>query len=1203
MRIQNIFRKDINRPINGVVKADDNEETTVYQELDEYVVTKELDRHFRTFFESFGKDSGTAAQANNIGVWVSGFFGSGKSHFIKILSYLLANREVSNETGETKSALEFFDREKIKDAMLNADINKAVQVPTDVILFNIDSKDSKQEGLDSITNVFLKVFNDFCGFSADHPHVAHMERYLSEKGKYDAFKEAFEAEAGVAWMAERDAYHFYQDAVVEAISKVLNMSTDAANSWFNKSESDFRSQFSIENFCKWVKEYLDSKSKDSRIMFLVDEVGQFIGQDTSRMLKLQTITEELGTICKGRAWVVVTSQEDIEAVVDRMDKSKEYDFSKIQGRFKTKISLSSSNTDEVIQSRILTKTDDAKSALSVLFGKKGDIIKNQVSFDNTGSVIRNFLDEKSFIDVYPFAPYQFDLVQKIFESIRKAGATGMHLSRGERSMLDAFQNAAIINSEKEIGCLVPVYDFYPTIENFIDTAVKMAIDKAVEDTYLEEFDIQLLKALFLIRYVETIKGTIDNLATLCLSEIDQDKIALKAKITASLERLERQNKIVRNGEIYQFLTKAEQDVTRAIKQTDIGSYEENNHLIRILFKEILQDNNKYKHDKNSNIYNVMRLLDGHMVDSTTNAEITFEIVTQRNENYEAYTENYCLTKSNDSGGKVIAKLSEDKTLFSELTTYIKTETYIRKNNDGSDPEHQKILLEKTTENRERAKRLKAGFEKLLLDADYYAFNAMLSNKGTVPQTMFKEACQYLLENTFNKLDYITKTYADPLQEMSAILSVNDLAAQNIDIDNHENSSAIKEIEEYIRIRSGEIGNIMVQDVLDRFYNKRPYGWRDGEVLVCLAILNVAGRVTFSSIASQSAIPPRDVIEYLKKTNKRREITVVKKRQTDEAILKEARDLGNEMFGQRGPSAEKELYEFLLNELKDMLQKLQSYKTKAEMGKYPGKAEIDSGITLIKRIVRDQDSYEFFKQFTEQKVECLKLEEDFYDLDDFYSNKIGIWQKLEKALNRFEPSKFHLEADATAKDALDKLNTIYNNSRPYPQIKDVEGLIVKIEAVLDSILKVYKEEVTKHADDLIDRLRADIAPYELTADESNRVMMPLQNEKKRIEEQTTTATLIALKDALGKKFDDSLAEAEEIYMSKQSKETTPPSGGGDTKPEPQKPIVKKTVYAKDYISRSAPKTFIETEDDVERFVTRLKEELTKAVKEDKRIRIQ
>jgi hypothetical protein len=982
--------------------------------------------------------------------------------------------------------------------------------------------------------------------------------------------------------------------------------TSAANSWFDKAESNFSSQFSIENFCKWVKEYLDSKSKDSRIMFLVDEAGQFIGQDTSRMLKLQTITEELGTICKGRAWVVVTSQEDIEAVVDRMEKSKEYDFSKIQGRFKTKISLSSSNTDEVIQSRILRKTEEAKSALNELFAKQGDIIKNQISFDNTGSVIKNFINEQSFADVYPFAPYQFELVQKIFESIRKAGATGMHLSRGERSMLDAFQNAAMINSEKEIGCLVPIYDFYPTIANFIDTSIKRAIEQSNEDTYLEEFDIQLLKAMFLIRYVETIKGTIDNLATLCLSEIDQDKITLKANIAASLDRLERQNKIVRNGEIYQFLTKAEQDVTRAIKQTDISSSKENNYLITIVYKDILVDN-KYRHDKNSNIYNVMRMLDGHMVDSTTNAEITFEIITQRNENYEAFTEGYCLTKSNDNGGKIIVKLGVDKPLFNDLTMYIKTDTYIkkdniRKNNDGNNPEHQRILHEKSTENNERAKRIKAGFEKLLLDADYYAFNAVLSPKSTAPQAMFKETCQYLLENTFNKLDYIAKIYTEPLLEMSQILSVDDLAAQSIDIDTHENSSAIKEIEEHIRIRSGEIGNIIVQDIIDRF-SKRPYGWRDGEILVCLAMLNVAGKVTFYANASRSTIPPQDAIEYLKKTNKRREITVVKKRQTDEIILKEARELGNAMFGQLGPSAEKELYEFLSNKMKEMLQKLQNYKSKAEMGKYPGKSEIDAGVRLINRIVKDNDSYEFFKLYTEQKEACLKLEEDFYDLDDFYQNKISIWQKLENALSRFAPSKLHLEADAVAKEALNKLSAIYNNDKPYSHIKDVEGLIAKVDEVLDSMLKVYREEVRKHADGLIDRLREDIAPYELADDESNKVMMPLQNDKKRIDDQTNTATLIAMKDTLNKKLDDALAEAEEIYIAKQPKETPLPSGGGDTKPEPPKPMIKKTVYAKDYISRSATKTFIETEADVERFVTKFKEELTQALKEDKRIRIQ
>ncbi len=162
------------------------------------------------------------------------------------------------------------------------------------------------------------------------------------------------------------------------------------------------------------------------------------------MLNLQTITEDLGTMCGGRAWVVVTSQEDIDAVLGDLRSTKSHDFSKIQGRFKTRLSLSSANVDEVIQERLLAKVDDeqVKDWLEDTFKEKGDILRNQLSFHNVGMTFKQYKDADDFCRNYPFAPYQFQLLQKIFEAIRKAGATGLHLSRGERSILDAFQSAA-----------------------------------------------------------------------------------------------------------------------------------------------------------------------------------------------------------------------------------------------------------------------------------------------------------------------------------------------------------------------------------------------------------------------------------------------------------------------------------------------------------------------------------------------------------------------------------------------------------------------------------------------------------------------------------------------------------------------------------------------------------------------------------------
>ncbi len=92
MVIGQLFQDDINRKINGVVKVDQDATDVLVQELDEYVITRDLKKHFITFFNNYGESfrEGTA----DIGVWISGFFGSGKSHFLKMLSYLLANQEV-----------------------------------------------------------------------------------------------------------------------------------------------------------------------------------------------------------------------------------------------------------------------------------------------------------------------------------------------------------------------------------------------------------------------------------------------------------------------------------------------------------------------------------------------------------------------------------------------------------------------------------------------------------------------------------------------------------------------------------------------------------------------------------------------------------------------------------------------------------------------------------------------------------------------------------------------------------------------------------------------------------------------------------------------------------------------------------------------------------------------------------------------------
>ena len=310
MKIHDLFERDIHRPINGVVKADQLDASSVWQELDEFVVTRELTRHMGDLIEVLLStiESDVNASDKN-GIWVSGFFGCGKSHIIKVLSYLLENREHAHE-GQQRRPVDFFE-EKFADAILYADLQKVVAATTDTILFNIDSKADHRSGRDALLQVFLKVLNEKQGYSGDHPHIAHMERHLDEHGQLASFHAAFERTSGESWLEQRDAWEFHRDEVIAALTEAIGQSEESAAKWVDGGEDNF--SLSVENFAKWVKRYLDRKGANHRLMFLVDEVGQFIGNDTHLMLNLQTITEQLGTLCNGRAWVVVTSQEDLDA--------------------------------------------------------------------------------------------------------------------------------------------------------------------------------------------------------------------------------------------------------------------------------------------------------------------------------------------------------------------------------------------------------------------------------------------------------------------------------------------------------------------------------------------------------------------------------------------------------------------------------------------------------------------------------------------------------------------------------------------------------------------------------------------------------------------------------------------------------------------------------------------------------------------------
>ena len=533
MRIQSMFKDDINRKINGVVKVDQDESSVLVQELNEYVITRELKKHFITFFNNYIESFNETTA--DIGVWISGFFGSGKSHFLKMLSYLLENKEVQGVKTVERFRAKFAD-----DPATFMLIDRATKGRTDTILFNIDIEGSINKDKTAVLRVFAKMFYNYLGFYGENLKVAKLEQFIAKKGKTEEFRRVFEEKNGASWLESRDAYAFFEDDIVATLQEVLGMSEQAASNWFNGTETV---ETSIAQLVSEIKEYVDTQPRDFRLLFMIDEVGQYVGGDTDLLINLQSLVEKIGSECGGKVWVVCTGQEAIDEII----KARENEFSRIQARFKTRLSLSSSSADEVIQKRILLKTDEAEHDLEQLYAANDSVLRNLFSFTDAILDIKGYTGAGEFAKNFPFVPYQFILMQKVFAEIRKHGNSGKHLSGGERSMLSGFQEAAQKIEDKDEYALAPFYLFYDTVHTFLDSSIRRVIERcqraADDGNGIEPQDVNVLKLLYLVRYVDDVKANLDNIVILMADDIRLDKITMREQVRGSLDRLLSHTKI------------------------------------------------------------------------------------------------------------------------------------------------------------------------------------------------------------------------------------------------------------------------------------------------------------------------------------------------------------------------------------------------------------------------------------------------------------------------------------------------------------------------------------------------------------------------------------------------------------------------------------------------------------------------------------
>ena len=946
MKIEKMFLKDIDRPISGVIKVGHIENEDKKTELDEYVVTRELTKHFREFFDNYTASIDTST--DNIGVWISGFFGSGKSHFLKILSYVLDDTLVDG-----KHANEYFkNKDNIQvDPTIYANMERASHTPTQAILFNVDSKSTSTAKSDSnaIVTVFNRVFNEKLGYDGANPALADLERQLDEEGKYELFQDTFRRLHGQEWKEVRNKFRVIRGRVEKTLVEMGYMDEENAKLWVKESTTQ-NYQIAIEDFAERVHQYIERSGK--RVVFLVDEIGQFISTDSKLMLNLQTMTEELGVRCHGKAWIIVTAQEDIDSMTANMDVTAESknDFSKIQGRFKTRLSLTSVNADEVIRERILKKNEAGTMTLKALYDSEETVILNAVDFKDNGREMKKYKSADEFAEVYPFLPYQFHLLADILNAIRLNSSSGRHQSEGERSMLGAFQQAAKAVMYKEEGTIVPLYRFFDDLVEFIDHTHAIVILRAQENERInpnkEEdcFPVNVLKVLFLLKYVQGIPLTENNIVNFMMTNIHEDKAELRKKVSEALQLLVNNLLVSQIQDTYEFLTDEEQDINRQIRDRNIAERDIMAAITKVVYDSIY-NNARYRVPKFNGRYTFAfnQFLDNISNKGNQNNQIGLRIITPRytGTTGDGNVDDTTLSMISARNQEAILKLPVDSNpYYKEMQNALKIEDYIR---SVADPQKGKSTVIRNTKMQEAGKSRSAALDALkeaIGNAAIFVNGQHITDiKSHDSVVRINEALGRLVDTIYYKLSYIDSPKDDIA--IKNLFKTDNQAKLELGDAGEPNSLAVREAFEYINRTTSIHSMISMKSLLDHFVLD-PYGYTEMDTKWIIAKLFKDGKISATAEKEPITIFNRDANDlgtYF--TNRRYEDKLLFKAKEiiDPAQVTDCRKVIKELFNRTETSDDADRVMSTFKDASNGLKKELEWMLREQHNqpKYPGKS--------------------------------------------------------------------------------------------------------------------------------------------------------------------------------------------------------------------------------------------------------------------------
>ncbi len=537
--IGDLLTRDLSRKIEEIIQVDQADEQSVHAEISEYIATDSIRDQYHHLLKAIAE--APADPHESVGVWVSGFFGSGKSSFAKNLGYALQNRKVL----ESQFA-ELFKQQLGDDRIGNLlDLINA-KTPTEVILFEVAKEADTRKVTQRIAELMYTVLLRELGYAEDFD-IAELEIELEAEGKLTEFVATCNSLLGKDWETVRAGAQKLSRA--SAILHKLDPKTyPSADSWAH-AQRNRDASISVSKVVERTFELWGRRRKGKALVFIIDEVGQHVARSGDKIEDLRATIEEFGKVGKNLlkarkitapCWIVVTSQEKLDEVVAAID-SKRVELAKLQDRFRYRVDLAPSDIREVATKRVLAKKAEAEKPLKKLFSDNQGQLNAALRLERTTR--RTDINENDFVHFYPYPPHYIDLCIGIMSGIRLQPGAPRHYGGSNRTIIKQAYEMLVSDrtefAKKPIGALVTLDKVFELVEGNLSnekrTDIHQIAERFKDDPQDQGWALRVAKSICLLEFIRDLPRTEANLAAVLVDRVG--KPAALSEVQAAVKRL------------------------------------------------------------------------------------------------------------------------------------------------------------------------------------------------------------------------------------------------------------------------------------------------------------------------------------------------------------------------------------------------------------------------------------------------------------------------------------------------------------------------------------------------------------------------------------------------------------------------------------------------------------------------------------------